>query len=85
VLIIRTSGAAWRLPPHRILAATLFGSLAVALILPWLPLAGMLGFEPLGAGLSLSIAGLVIAYLLLAELLKRWALPAAERMVIGAR
>jgi P-type Mg2+ transporter len=85
VLIIRTSGAAWRLPPHRILAATLFGSLAVALILPWLPLAGMLGFEPLGAGLSLSIAGLVIAYLLLAELLKRWALPAAERLVIGVR
>jgi len=85
VLVIRTSGAAWRLPPNRVLLATLLGSLGVALVLPWLPLAGMLGFAPLGARLSLSIAGLVIAYLLLSELFKRWALPAAERLAIRVR
>ncbi len=85
VLVIRTTGPAWRLPPHRILAMTLGGSLLVAISLPFLPFAAMLGFAPIGPALGLALAGLVMAYLLLAEALKRWALPAAERAVATAR
>ncbi|WP_353228304.1 magnesium-translocating P-type ATPase [Novosphingobium sp.] len=79
VLVIRTSGPAWRLRPDRVLLATLLGSLGVALALPFLPFARMLGFAPLGPGLSAAIVGLVVTYLALAEWLKRWALPRAER------
>ena len=79
VLVIRTSGAAWALRPDRRLMATLMGCLGVALILPWLPIAPLIGFAPPGAALSLAIAGLVAVYLLLAEGLKRVALPPAER------
>jgi Mg2+-importing ATPase len=58
---------------------TALGSLAVALVLPFLPLAPLLGFAPLGLRESLGIAGLVAGYLVCAEGLKRWALPKAER------
>ena len=58
---------------------TLLGSLAVALVLPLTPFAAMLGFGPIPLGVGLAIAALVIAYLMLAEMLKRWALPVSER------
>lgn len=79
VMVIRTAGAAWSLPPHRALVMTALGSLAVALALPFLPVASLLGFAPLGLRESLGIAGLVAGYLVCAEGLKRWALPKAER------
>ncbi len=82
VLIIRTSGPAWRLPPGRVLLATLLGSLGVALALPFAPFAHVLGFAAPGLWLCLAIAALVTGYLLLAELGKRWALPLAERSAI---
>ncbi|MGG2377265.1 cation transporting ATPase C-terminal domain-containing protein, partial [Salmonella enterica] len=56
VLVIRTSGVAWRLPPHAVLLATVLGSLVVALALPFTPLAAMLGFAALTWRESLAIA-----------------------------
>jgi len=79
VLVIRTAGPAWALRAHRVLVATLAGSLAVALALPFSPLAPALGFAPLGWTACLAIAALVITYLLLAEAIKRIALPRDER------
>jgi hypothetical protein len=79
VLVIRTAGPAWRERPHRTLLATVLGCLAVALALPFLPVAGALGFAPLSASLGAAIAGLVAAYLVLAEAIKRKALPATRR------
>lgn len=80
VLVIRTSGVAWRLPPHAVLLATVLGSLVVALALPFTPLAAMLGFAALTWRESLAIAVLVVGYLICAEALKRVALPRAERI-----
>lgn len=81
VLVIRTAGPAWRLRAHPMLAATLAGSLIAALALPFSPLAATLGFAAPGPGTSLAIAGLVVLYLLLAEAIKRSALPDNERLV----
>lgn len=78
VLVIRTSGAAWRFRADPRLLATLLVCLGVALVLPWLPIAHLIGFAPLPPALALTIAGLVLIYLLLAEALKRIALPRAE-------
>jgi len=79
VLIIRTSGPAWRERPHRVLAFSTLSCLAVALVLPFVPFAATLGFAPLSAKLMGAIAALVIAYLALAEGLKRYALPWREQ------
>lgn len=85
VLVIRTSGPAWRLPFNRVMLSTLLGSLGVALLLPFMPFARLMGFAPLGLGLSCAIAVLVIVYLLLAEGLKHWALPRGERAPARSR
>ena len=79
VLIIRTSGPAWRDRPHPILALTTLSCLAVALVLPFLPFAADLGFAPQPPALMAAIAALVASYLLLAEGLKRFALPRREQ------
>ncbi len=44
----------------------------VTLLLPYSPLAGILGFKPLGISTLLLIAGIVIVYFISADLVKRW-------------
>jgi Mg2+-importing ATPase len=74
VFVIRTARPAWLSKPHIAMTATALTGLAVALALPLLPWAGVLGFAlPTGAVFG-TIALLVLAYLAGAELLKRFAL-----------
>lgn len=74
VFIIRTRGPFWRDRAHPALVASALGCLSVAVLLPFLPLAGLLGFQPPPAGVVVAIATLVLVYLAAAELLKRVAL-----------
>jgi Mg2+-importing ATPase len=58
-------------PARAMLAVTAFVALA-ALALPYTPLAGIMGFQPLPVQYLLGIAGIVIAYFFSAEFTKRW-------------
>lgn len=83
VFIIRSAAPFWRDRPHPALGVTALTCLAVAMLLPFLPFAALLGFEAPGAAIMGSIALLVILYLGLAEALKRIAIP--ERAGKAAR
>lgn len=78
VFIIRTPLPVWRSAPHRALLASAFGGLLLAVSLPFSPLADLLGFGRLAATSLATIAALVVAYLLAAEALKRFALAAPK-------
>lgn len=71
LLIIRTAGSPLRHPPSRPLAAAVAGVCAVAVALPYTPLAGPLGFEPLPAAYLAFIAALTTGYLGLMAAVKR--------------
>ncbi len=71
IFVIRTADAR-RDRPHPLLVATTLGALAVAVLLPWTPLAAWLGFTPLPMSLAAALAGLVAVYLLLVHGVKRW-------------
>jgi Mg2+-importing ATPase len=79
IFVIRTNGRPWSDLPRPMLAASSLGALLVAMILPFTPAAGWFGFEapPLLATAGLAIV--VIAYLIGAELLKRFALKQVGR------
>ena len=68
--LIRTRGRPWRDAPNPWLAISTLGALAAALVIPFSPLGGWFGFSPPGALLTVSLAGIVLAYLVAAELLK---------------
>ncbi|UPY36582.1 magnesium-translocating P-type ATPase [Sediminicoccus sp. KRV36] len=74
VFVIRTGGPAWRSLPHRGLVLSSLGALALALVVALSPLGALIGFAPLPGALLGLIAALVLAYLALAEGLKRRAL-----------
>jgi Mg2+-importing ATPase len=71
VLVIRTRGPAWKSPPGRGLLFATGATALAAMALPFTPLAGPLGFVPLPPIFLLMVAGLVAAYLLLAEGVKK--------------
>jgi Mg2+-importing ATPase len=58
-------------PSRAMMLVTLMVGL-VALLLPYSPLAGILGFKPIALSLLGLIFGIVILYLISAELVKRW-------------
>ena len=71
VLIIRTRRYPFvRSRPGWALMASLLGVVAIAVVLPFSPLGPVLGFETPDAGLLLAIAGIVAAYLVIADLAK---------------
>ena len=71
VLIIRTRRYPFvRSRPGVALMAALVGVIAIAVALPFSPLGPVLGFETPDAGLLLAIAGIVVAYLVIADLAK---------------
>ena len=71
VLIIRTRRYPFvRSRPGLALMAALLGVVVVAVALPFSPLGPVLGFETPDAGLLLAIAGIVVAYLVVADLAK---------------
>jgi len=74
VFVIRTVRPAWTSRPHIALTVTALTGLAAALVVPFLPVANLLGFAAPGGAVIGAIALLVVAYLASAELLKRFAL-----------
>jgi Mg2+-importing ATPase len=62
----------WRSRPATPLLVTTLAVVAVAVALPYSPLAVPLGFEPLPLGFLMALAGMVATYLLLVEIAKRW-------------
>ena len=74
IFVIRTRGNPLHTRPHPLLLIASGGVLALALALPWTPLAGLFGFTPLPPMFYALLALMVVAYLLLVQVLKRWAL-----------
>jgi Mg2+-importing ATPase len=72
VFVIRTRLQPWRSRPDPWLAATALGVLAVAVALPYTPLAAWLGFVPPPPTLMLALAAIALVYLISAEWAKRW-------------
>jgi Mg2+-importing ATPase len=58
--------------PNRLLVASTILIVAVACILPFTPVGSLFGFTPLPASFFVVLAGLVIGYLVIVELVKRW-------------
>jgi len=62
----------WRSRPSRPLLITTLICVGIAVVLPYSPLADLLGFEALPFKFFLALAGMVITYLLLVETAKRY-------------
>ena len=58
--------------PNRLLTASTILIVAIACILPFTPIGSLFGFVPLPASFFVVLAGLVISYLIIVELVKRW-------------
>lgn len=72
LFIIRTTGNPLRSRPSLPLTITVLLIVAFGMLLPFTPLAGPLGFTPLPAQYFLFLAGMIVTYLLLVEVVKRW-------------
>lgn len=70
IFIIRTNGRPWRDWPQPALVATSLGALLFALVLPFTPIGPWFGFETPPLALTLALGGVVVVYLICAELLK---------------
>ncbi len=68
---IRTAGNPFRSRPSLPLTLTTLLIVVVGFVLPYSPLAGPLGFTPLPPLYFLFLAGMIVSYLLLVELVKR--------------
>jgi Mg2+-importing ATPase len=75
VFVIRTTGPPWRATPHPILVTTALGVLGVAVSLPFLPIADILGFSAPSAAVLGAICLLVAIYLASVEMFKALAMP----------
>ncbi len=72
VLVLRTRGSFWRSAPSPLLWGTTLAVAALALLLPWLPaMQGLFGFVALAPTLLVALIGVLLAYLVATELLKR--------------
>jgi len=71
LFIIRTAGNPLRSRPSRPLAITTVLIVAIGILLPYTPLAGLLGFTPLPPLYFLFLVAMTTLYLLLVELVKR--------------
>jgi Mg2+-importing ATPase len=71
LFIIRTAGSPLRSRPSVPLTITTLLIVLIGLLLPFSPLAGVLGFVPLPPGFFVFLLGVVVTYLLLVEMVKR--------------
>jgi Mg2+-importing ATPase len=79
IFLIRTAAPAWTSWPHPALIATSLGALLAAILLAAFPVGAVFGFTGLPGPVIVAIVGLVLAYLLAAEYLKRFAVGEGER------
>lgn len=77
IFIIRTNGRPWRDLPRPMLVASSLGALLVAMALPFTPVATWFGFEAPPLHVMGALWLVVIAYLILAELMKKTAIKQA--------
>jgi Mg2+-importing ATPase len=71
VFVIRTRRVPFfRSRPSRPLLAAVLAALLIAFVLPFTPLAAVLGFVPLGWPLLAAVAAMAVGYLVLADLAK---------------
>ena len=86
IFIIRTNGRPWSNWPHPALTLSSLAALLVAMVLPFTPAGAWFGFQAPPPAVTASVGALVVAYLVCAELLKRFAIaPALRRRVDGPR
>jgi Mg2+-importing ATPase len=71
LFVIRTTGNPLRSRPSLPLAVTTLTVVLIAIALPFSPLAEVLGFVPLPAGVFAFLAGATLTYLLRVEVVKR--------------
>ena len=71
IFVLRTRGRPWKSRPHPWLAGAAAATVVVATVLPFTPLAGVLGFAAPPAALLAAIAGVAVLYLACAEFAKR--------------
>jgi len=72
LFIIRTAGNPLRSQSSLPLTVTVLLIVAFGMLLPFTPMAAPLGFAPLPALYFLFLAAMIITYLLLVEVVKRW-------------
>jgi Mg2+-importing ATPase len=71
-LVVRTARPLHRSRPGRVLLAITLALVPVTVAIPYLPIAGMLGFVPLPGSLLAALLAITAAYVAAAELLKRY-------------
>jgi Mg2+-importing ATPase len=72
IFVIRTADRPWRSRPSRGLAIGVTSCALVGGVLPFTPLAPWIGFVPLPLPFFAVLIGMVGAYLVLVEVVKRW-------------
>jgi Mg2+-importing ATPase len=72
IFVIRTHKSPFKSRPNPWLTGCSLLVVAIAIALPFSPLAGYLGFEPLPPLFFLVLAGMVLSYLLIVEQVKQW-------------
>ena len=71
VLVIRTSKPFYRSRPGKYLLISTGCVALAALVLPYTPIAGILGFTPISPLILLAIAGIAVVYIVVTETAKR--------------
>ncbi len=71
-LVVRTRGPFWRSRPGNLLLASTASVIVLALALPYLPGIAVFGFVPLPVPLLLAMVALTLAYVVAAELSKKY-------------
>jgi Mg2+-importing ATPase len=72
IFVIRTRGNPLRSRPSPVLTVTSLAVVAIAAALPYTPLGSMLGFTPVPALFFLILGGIVVLYLAMVEVAKRY-------------
>jgi Mg2+-importing ATPase len=83
LLIVRTRKPAWLSRPSALLAGLAGGIALLAVAIPYIPYAGLLGFVPLPGRVVLGLVAIMIAYLGTAEALKHWFFLQGRRRAAG--
>ena len=73
VFVLRTRKTPfWKSKPGKYLVISCFTVIAVALALPYTPLGAIFDFSPPPPTFYIALAGLIVAYLFLVEVVKKW-------------
>lgn len=71
-LVVRTRRRFFRSRPGRVLLYSTVALIALTFAIPYLPFVRILGFVPLPASVVVALAVITVAYVVAAEMMKRW-------------